>query len=153
MTTIHKNWKTIAGISTSVVLFGSVLALLPMVIEDADAQVKRIPRGDLCVHYDKIIFEIKKDPSKKIPKELLKTELDIKVLDDPRSVADIQGKVKEFLSSGPYVDPSFQILDLTPEETANLKLKIIDVDYALDCNDDFIRGGLERPVAGVAKLP
>ena len=48
------------------------------------------------------------------------TELDIKVLDDPRTIADLKGKVLSFMRA---VDSA----------VARTKVKVIDVDYAMVC--------------------
>jgi len=88
-------------------------------------------------HWDKIIFEILRDPSGKIPHEFLKTQLDIKVLDKPGSVADIQHKVTDVLVTTPLVDPASHegvvFPELSDDEVGNLKLNIIDVEYAIVC--------------------
>ena len=48
------------------------------------------------------------------------TELDIKVLDDPRTIADLKGKVLSFIRAADGA-------------VARSKVKIIDVDYAMVC--------------------
>ncbi len=81
----------------------------------------------LAAHADKIIFKISGalaavDPGDQadlnaVPRN---TELDIKVIDDPLTVADLKGKVLSFLGA---VDNA----------AARLVVKIIDVDYAMVC--------------------
>lgn len=97
------------------------------------------PPEPACIteHWDKIIFEIVRDPSGKIPHEFLKTELDIKVLDKPGFVADIRHKITDVLVTGPPVDPASHedavFPTLSGDEAGNLKLNIIDVVYAIVC--------------------
>ena len=81
----------------------------------------------LAVHADKIIFSlsdglIANDPADQaalnaVPHD---TELDIKVLDNPRNIADLRGKVLSFIGAA---------------DTAvnRQKVKIIDVEYAMIC--------------------
>jgi len=63
----------------------------------------------------------------------LDTELDIKVLDDPRTLSDIKGKVRAFLERGFFVDPTGEFIELTPDQVAELELEIVDVEYAIVC--------------------
>jgi len=84
---------------------------------------------------DKIIFQINRDPSGKLDKALQKTELDIKVLDDPETIADIKEKVRVFLKDDPLMVPQnnnpFDLL--TETDIDNLVLEIIDVEYTTQC--------------------
>lgn len=80
-----------------------------------------------AVHADKIIFRLTgflaaKDDADQVQLNQVprNTELDIKVLDNPRSVADLRGKVLTFLGAAD-----------TPD--ARLNVAIIDVDYAMVC--------------------
>jgi len=88
--------------------------------------------GEPVRHFDKIIFMITNrlvaantadQPAlDKIP---LNTELDIKVKDNPRTVADLKGKVLTFLGAA---DSSL------PTGVDNrLNIRIIDVEYAVIC--------------------
>ena len=80
-----------------------------------------------AVHADKIIFRVTgflpavvpadQDALNRVPRD---TELDIKVLDNPRTVADLRGKVLTFLGA---VD--------SPNTRPNVT--IIDVDYSMVC--------------------
>lgn len=80
-----------------------------------------------AAHADKIIFALSGglpavDPDDQpalnaVPRD---TELDIKVLDNPRTVADLKGKVLSFLGA---VDSA----------ATRQSVKIIDVDYAMVC--------------------
>jgi hypothetical protein len=80
-----------------------------------------------AVHADKIIFRLTgflpaRDDADQVQLNQVprNTELDIKVLDNPRSVADLRGKVLTFLGAAD-----------TPD--ARLNVNIIDVDYAMVC--------------------
>ena len=101
---------------SSICLFG--------INKSADAQFKPpINTNVVCPiksiqHWDKIIFII---TSPELAQKLnfsADTELDIKVLDNPRQVADIKQKVLNFLGT-PNVNKS--------------SIKIVDVDYAIVC--------------------
>jgi hypothetical protein len=80
-----------------------------------------------AAHADKIIFALAgalpaADPDDQaalnaVPRD---TELDIKVLDNPRTVADLKGKVLSFLGA---VDNA----------ATRQNVKIIDVEYAMVC--------------------
>lgn len=81
----------------------------------------------LAAHADKIIFTLSgalvaqqqadQAALNNVPRD---TELDIKVLDDPRTIADLKGKVLSFIRA---VDNA----------AARAAVKIIDVDYAMVC--------------------
>jgi hypothetical protein len=89
----------------------------------AHAQVQASPISNRCPvkniqHWDKIIFSIiSPDFAKKVNLSA-NTELDIKVLDNPKQVADLKQKVLNFLGN--------------PSENKT-SLKIIDVEYAIVC--------------------
>lgn len=75
------------------------------------------------LHYDKIIFMISgelkaanPDEQERLDKIPRQTELDIKVKDNPRYVADIKAKVLSFL--GAMVSPNYYPA-----------IKIVDVEY------------------------
>jgi len=97
------------------------------------------PPEPACIteHWDKIIFEILKDPSGTINPNYLKTPLDIKVLDDPTSVANLVAKVRGFIEDHGIANvPPFDPADpdnITDEIVAKLKIDIIDVEYAIVC--------------------
>ena len=81
-------------------------------------------------HADKIIFMLTDSPPELVAVQQAdqaalnnvprNTELDIKVLDDPRTIADLKGKVLSFMRA---VD----------SPAARSKVKIIDVDYSMTC--------------------
>ena len=81
----------------------------------------------LAAHADKIIFTLSgalvaqqqadQAALNNVPRD---TELDIKVLDDPRTIADLKGKVLSFIRAA-------------DSAAARAAVKIIDVDYAMVC--------------------
>jgi len=91
------------------------------------------------VHYDKIIFHPTLNladcgvPSGN-PTELLThtqfitTNYDIKVLDDPDSVAFLEGKVADFLNNLNYCTPGGTAGDIIP-----INIHVTDVDYRIVC--------------------
>jgi len=138
--TIFQNWKVIAGLSIAAVLLGSVFSF-GLFTPKAEAGENGMSIGfEPCgfddtlgllfsVHYDKIIFQILRDPSGVIPPNFLKTELDIKVVDFLDEVADIKQKVRNFLiAHGIGLAPT-----LDPDVVSKLKIDIIDVEYAIAC--------------------
>ena len=92
------------------------------------------------VHYDKIIYH----PTLNIadcgvpsgnPTELLTKDqfgngpdYDIKVLDDPTKVADVNQKVADFINNLNYCSPGGQAGDLTA-----MDIHVTDVDYRIVC--------------------
>ena len=80
-----------------------------------------------AAHADKIIFTLSgalvaqqqadQAALNAVPRD---TELDIKVLDDPRTIADLKGKVLSFIRAA-------------DNGAARAAVKIIDVDYAMVC--------------------
>ena len=80
-----------------------------------------------AAHADKIIFTLSgalvaqqqadQAALNAVPRD---TELDIKVLDDPRTIADLKGKVLTFIRAADTA-------------VARAGVKIIDVDYAMVC--------------------
>jgi hypothetical protein len=81
------------------------------------------------VHMDKIIFRITgnlaaPDPAVQVQLNLIpkNSRLDIKVLDDPRTIADLKGKVLTFMGA--------------PNSTFNrAQIEIDDVEYAVVCGE------------------
>ena len=63
-------------------------------------------------HWDKIIFMINDSQVAKRANVTAKTELDIKVLDDPHKVADLKQKVLDFLNLPSSYKQAIQILDV-----------------------------------------
>jgi len=143
-----QNWKILAGATIAAVLLGSALSV-GMFMPKAEASHTNTDR--ICTqsddgttdvatwvhHWDKIIFQIVRDPSGTIPAEYLKTPLDIKVEDNPDRAANIVMKVRQFMEDhgiaglGP-VDPTNPD-DITIANIKAVKLDIIDVEYAIVC--------------------
>lgn len=80
-----------------------------------------------AVHADKIIFKLINHPQAMNANDQaalgalpLNEEMDIKVLDDPTTIADLKGKVLTFLRA--VNNPANRAL-----------VKIVDVDYAMVC--------------------
>ena len=98
---------------------------------------KTLPNGlqVIAVHMDKIIFQIVGQLTalnaadqmalNAVPKQ---TTLDIKVLDDPHTVADVKGKVLTFLGAA----------DTAVNRSV---INIDDVDYAVVCPNPVPAGG------------
>ncbi len=88
-----------------------------------------VPGGQpvFAVHADKIIFKLTGHPQAANANDQaalsalpLNDEMDIKVLDDPTTIADLKGKVLTFLRA--------------VNSAANRQLvRIVDVDYAMVC--------------------
>ena len=76
-------------------------------------------------HWDKIIFKIINQQVANKIQEPFNTELDIKVLDNPKQVSDIKEKILNFLG-----------LSITSENRA--ALEIIDIDYTILCTEKKI---------------
>ena len=105
-----------------------------LIANDADHAVPIIGTTpcpiDNVKHWDKIIFEVGNDVVGNpnggvVPQPLVPGRVyDIKVLDDPRTVADVTGKVIEFLKQQGYIvdDPANPVV-----------LRITDVEYAIIC--------------------
>jgi hypothetical protein len=98
---------------------------------------KTLPNGMqvLAVHMDKIIFQVVGPLTALVAADQMalnavpqQTTLDIKVLDDPRTVADVKGKVLTFLGAA----------DNAVNRGA---IKIDDVDYAVVCPNPEPAGG------------
>jgi len=136
-----QNWKILAGAAIAAVLLGGVFSF-GMFTPKAEAS--HISTSACTVsadgtiltwihHWDKIIFQILRDPNNPpiVPTNLLKTPLDIKVGDNPNEIADLDQKIRDFLSlhlvPGAVVDPL--LVD-------QLKIDIIDVEYAIVCTSE-----------------
>ena len=132
-----KTDKTVTGdLAVTGDLTGPTITALTTAISSA---------GGVCaaqnvVHYDKVIFHPKLNiadcgvPSGN-PTELLTHDqfgngpnYDIKVLDDPTKVADLNQKVVDFLNNLNYCSPGGQAGDLQPNNVF-----VLDVDYSIVC--------------------
>ncbi len=74
------------------------------------------PDGEV-EHWDKIVFEIDKDESDTISEENLKARMEIKILDAPEQIINLELKIANLVGAEFAVDP------------ADLKIKIKDVLY------------------------
>jgi len=88
--------------------------------------------GLQVLHFDKIIFMItdrlvaaNPNDQPALDKVPLNTELDIKVKDNPKTVADLKGKILTFLGAADLVSPVVN--------NNRLNIRIIDVKYAVVC--------------------
>ena len=139
-----KTILVLAGVAIAAVLLGSVLTV-GMFIPKAEAN--HASASTLCTepdastgvgiltwvhHWDKIIFQIIRDPSGTVAPSHLKTPLDIKVEDNPNNVANIDTKIRDFLKvhDGLLTVPGTTLSDPVID---NLKIDIIDVEYAIVC--------------------
>jgi hypothetical protein len=124
--------------SRSLVISG--LAALPLLAQAAVPPVDPAGRPAVVIcgvtpagapiqtaHMDKIIFQILGDLRAQLQADQAaldavprKTDLDIKVIDNPRTVADLEGKVLTFLGAAD-----------TPENRENIDIS--DVEYAVIC--------------------
>jgi hypothetical protein len=77
-----------------------------------------------CRHWDKIVFKITDVKLAEQFRLIPNDPYDIKVLDNPKKVADLKAKVLAFLY-GPQT--AYPVYD-------RAKVAIIDVEYALDCS-------------------
>ena len=137
-----QNWKILAGVIIAVALLGSALSV-SMFIPKAEA-LHNVP-APLCgtadstgvlghvQHWDKIVFEILKDPNAVIDPAYLKTPLDIKVLDDPEEVAHLDAKVRDFINTHGIANIPPPLPGTTLTVADQLKIKIVDVEYAIIC--------------------
>ena len=79
------------------------------------------PDGE-AQHWDKIVFKIRTDPSRTIPPEYLKVNLDLKILDPPETVLNLDQEVRNAVAD---------MFNLTPFEADRLKIEILDVKYQI----------------------
>ncbi|MGH8581838.1 MAG: hypothetical protein ACREWG_03435 [Gammaproteobacteria bacterium] len=111
----------------------SALAVVPPVDSNGVPAAASCPRDPITrkrlrlLHFDKIIFVLNQtliaaDPADQaaINQLPIHEELDIKVVDDPRTVADLKGKVLTFLMAANTFSNRGHV-------------QIVDVDYAVIC--------------------
>lgn len=114
-----RNALTSAALAASLLASGMASAAEP-IIPPAPTPVP----PPACKHWDKIVFKITDAALAGQFKLIANDPYDIKVLDNPKKVADLKGKVLAFLY-GPGT--AYSLSDRT-------KVQIIDVEYALDCS-------------------
>ena len=125
------------GIAAFVLYSAQALAAVPPVDGKGVPAFARCPPTATGViqpvlHFDKIIFMItgkllaaNPNDQPALDKVPLNTELDIKVKDNPRTVADLKGKVLTFLGAADLVSPVVN--------DNRLNIHIIEVKYAVVC--------------------
>jgi len=113
--------KPIIATIAATILLGTVLIASNTFTNNVVAQTglpsSPCPPDGEVQHWDKIVFQITGDSSKTIPKDMLKKTLDLKILDTPEEVVDLEQEVKNAVGVKFGVDP------------ADLKIKIKDVLY------------------------
>lgn len=98
------------------------------IAKPAQIRCNTSPAGNVnVVHADKIIFMLggalqAVNPADQVALDKIprNSELDIKVLDDPTTIADLRGKVLSFIGAVDNLN-------------ARTQVKIIDVDYSMVC--------------------
>lgn len=126
---MNSRFLVMAGMATLPLLTLADVPLVDAVGRPASVVCAVTPAGVQVrtVHMDKVIFQIVADLTATVPADQpaldnvpKKTDLDIKILDDPRTVADLEGKVLTFLGAA---------------DTANNREGILvkDVEYAVIC--------------------
>ena len=117
--------KRITSVVLSLGMFGLVLSSSQIV----NAQIitrTATTRCSIIEHWDKIVFLILDTNLAEFTQLPVNSPLDIKVLDDPKTVADLKKKVLDFLSEH-YPIPLAGI-QLTPT-----MIRIRSVEYAQTC--------------------
>jgi hypothetical protein len=99
-------------------------------------------------HWDKIIFKVMNTETAQRLKVRAFSELDIKVLDNPRTVADLREKVVIFLLRRVGV-----LINRENVEAHIRAIKIVDVDYAIVCSGSRFTLPLPLPLAVETPLP
>ena len=116
--TFKYNIKFIVSISTAIVL-ATILLTSNIFTTNVSAQTlpsSPCPPSGQVQHWDKIVFKVEKDTNNKVPKGVL----DLKILDTPGTVMNLQQAVIDTLATQ---------YGLTPSEKAGLKVEIKDVLY------------------------
>ena len=130
----YKTNKTILvlSIAATIILSGIILTsntLSTALAQSAPPTTSQCPPGDQVQHWDKIVFIIQADREGngngahsigKIPVQMLNTELDLKVSDQPGVVANLKQEIADALAN------QYQ---LTPAQKASLNIKIISDNY------------------------
>ncbi len=117
------------SVAAFVLCSSQVLAAVPKVDGNGLPAVGTCAQPATLHHFDKIIFTVTDKLRAAITTDQnqlnalpLKTELDIKVKDNPRTVADLKGKILTFLGAADSV-----------QSKNRSKIRIIDVEYAVIC--------------------
>jgi len=113
--------KPITVTIAAIILLGTILITSNTLTNNVEAQTalpsSPCPPDGEVQHWDKIVFQITDDKSKTIPKDMLKKTLDLKILDTPEEIVDLEQEVKNAVGEKFGVDPS------------DVKIKIKDVLY------------------------
>lgn len=110
------------------ILFGLLIATIvyiPNAYSQTSENEVRVCNDQSTTHWDKIIFKIIDQKIAKKIQQPFDSELDIKVLDNPKKVADLKKKILDFVG-----------LSATPENRK--AIEIIDVNYAILCMEKRI---------------
>jgi len=125
--TIYKNWKKLTAIFVGLGLLGMSFGTFAPTAFGGFTLGSCDSGNGIIEHWDKIVFSspsaIKKPDQSIIPRNEL---LDIKVLDDPNSVADLRQKVVDFLNSHGFTRPN-------GSPFAKHLIVIDEVEYAIIC--------------------
>jgi hypothetical protein len=105
-------------------LIASILYISNAYSQTSENEV-RVCNDESTKHWDKIIFKILDQKIAKKIQQPFNSELDIKVIDNPKKVADLKKKILDFLG-----------LAATPENRK--AIEIIDVSYAILCMEKKI---------------
>lgn len=148
-----KNMKVIGGVIAAAVLLVATLGFnsfsTNVEAQKLAANESRPAFPTFCPpkfvqHWDKIHFDITATGRALLPDGEIITitlelsDVDIKVIDRPDSVADLKGKIIEFMEKNPTVDPSGQTVFPNVPEGSEIRLEqadiiIHDVEYAITC--------------------
>ena len=130
----YKTNKTILILSIAATIILGGIIFTSNIFSTALAQTappsttSQCPPGDQVQHWDKIVFTIQNEREGNgnaqkignIPAQMLNTELDLKISDQPGVVANLKQEISDTLAN------QYQ---LTPAQKANLNIKIISDSY------------------------
>jgi len=108
---------------------------------DPPTKVNTICPQENVQHWDKIIFKVKlKGNENKIFNTMMMPTVleigltyDVKVLDDPETVAELERKVSSKLTDLGYLVEKKLGNNITTQQVARTNIEIIDVEYAIAC--------------------
>jgi len=117
--------KPIIATIAATILIGTILVISNTFTNDIFAGTalpsSPCPADGQVEHWDKIIFQVEDDPSKILEElELLKTPMDLKILEPPDTVVVLKEEVSNALADK---------FGHTSEQASALKIEIIDVKY------------------------
>jgi len=137
--------KPIIATIAVTILLGTILIVSNTLTNNVVAQTalpsSPCPPDGEVQHWDKIVFQITGDKSKTIPKNMLKKTLDLKILDTPEEIVDLEQEVKNAVGIKFGVDPS------------DVKIRIKDVLYqTVSCAGSGISDPVSLDVLQVSKV-